>query len=171
MLPHSDDSRLAKTIRLFDSPVAGERAAALEAACRQLETLGLSWADITAKCGGFVGERKTDCERQASTDDRVAAIEALAGVEDMHGATAPAACPFGFAIHLGHHVIHRNAASKRMAVLAVGGDDCVLLGKCLHRSDCDCFFTDIEMKKAADLLLGIKFRAFLLKAADADHLS
>src|SRR5579864_6024879 len=57
MLPHSDNSRLAKTIRLFDSPVAGERMAALEAACRQLETLGLSWADVAAKCGGFVGER------------------------------------------------------------------------------------------------------------------
>jgi len=58
MLPHSDDNRLAKTIRLFDSPVAGERAAALEAACRQLESLGLSWADVAAKCGAVVGDRK-----------------------------------------------------------------------------------------------------------------
>jgi len=60
MLPYSDDSRLAKTIRLFDSPVAGERAAALEAACRQLEILGLSWADVAAKCGGFGGDRQVN---------------------------------------------------------------------------------------------------------------
>jgi hypothetical protein len=60
MLPHPDDSRLAKTIRLFDSPIAGERAAALEAACRQLETLGLSWADVAAKCGGFAGDRQAN---------------------------------------------------------------------------------------------------------------
>ncbi len=60
MLSHSDDTRLAKTIRLFDSPVAGERAAALEAACRQLETLGLSWADVAAKCGAVVGDRQVN---------------------------------------------------------------------------------------------------------------
>lgn len=58
MLPHSDDSRLAKTIRLLDSPVAGERAAALEAAGRQLETLGLSWADVAAKFAALVGGRQ-----------------------------------------------------------------------------------------------------------------
>ena len=49
MLPDRDFSRLAKTIRLMDSPIAGERAAALEAVCRQLETLGLSWADVAPK--------------------------------------------------------------------------------------------------------------------------
>lgn len=56
MLPNHDAGRLTKTIRLLDSPVAGERAAALEAACRQLETLGLSWADVAPKFGSFVGE-------------------------------------------------------------------------------------------------------------------
>jgi len=41
--------RLAKTICLLDSPIAGERAAALEAVGRQMETLGLRWADIASK--------------------------------------------------------------------------------------------------------------------------
>lgn len=67
MLAQPDDSRLAKTIRLFDSPVEGERAAALEAACRQLETLGLSWADVAAKCGGFAGERQENAAQFGRT--------------------------------------------------------------------------------------------------------
>src|SRR5215469_11805734 len=49
MLPERDHSRLAKTICLLDSSIAGERAAALEAVCRQLETLGLRWADVAPK--------------------------------------------------------------------------------------------------------------------------
>ena len=58
MLSHADHSRLAKTIRLFDSPVAGERNAAVEAACRQIEALGLCWADIAAKLGDVNSDRK-----------------------------------------------------------------------------------------------------------------
>jgi hypothetical protein len=57
MLLDPNDGRLAKTIRLLDSPVAGERSAALEAACRQLETLGLCWADVAPKFGTFVSDR------------------------------------------------------------------------------------------------------------------
>src|SRR5258708_3278175 len=58
MLSHTDHSRLAKTIGLFDSPVAGDRTAALEAACRQLEALGLCWADIAPKLGDVDPNRK-----------------------------------------------------------------------------------------------------------------
>src|SRR5262249_7905613 len=58
MLSHTDRSRLAKTVRLLDSPVAGERNAALEAACRQLEVLGLCWADIAQKLGDFNHNQK-----------------------------------------------------------------------------------------------------------------
>ena len=57
MLLDRNDGRLAKTIRLLDSPVAGERAAALEAACRQLETLGLCWADVAPKVATVVSDR------------------------------------------------------------------------------------------------------------------
>lgn len=49
MLPERDYGRLEKTIRLLDSPIAGERAAALQAIGRQFEALGLSWADVAAK--------------------------------------------------------------------------------------------------------------------------
>ena len=45
MLPN----RLAKTICLLDSPIAGERAAALEAVCRQMEALGVRWVDVVSK--------------------------------------------------------------------------------------------------------------------------
>ena len=47
--------RLAKTICLLDSPIAGERSAALEAAGRQLEALGMCWADVAPKLENFEG--------------------------------------------------------------------------------------------------------------------
>ena len=55
MPPDRNYERLAKTICLLDSPIAGERSAALEAACRQLETLGLCWADVAPKLENFEG--------------------------------------------------------------------------------------------------------------------
>jgi hypothetical protein len=45
-LPTKDRARLLKTIALFDSPVDGERLAALEAADRILSAAGLTWADL-----------------------------------------------------------------------------------------------------------------------------
>jgi hypothetical protein len=57
MLPDRDYGRLAKTISLLDSPVEGERAAALEAVSRQLGTLGLRWADVAPKFGTLDGGR------------------------------------------------------------------------------------------------------------------
>ncbi len=50
----------------------------------------------------LVGEREADGERQPAADDRVAAVEARRGVEDVHRAAAAAAAALGFAVHLGH---------------------------------------------------------------------
>jgi hypothetical protein len=45
--PHRRDyGRLAKTLRLLDSPNPGDRLAALDAAKQQLTALGLTWRDI-----------------------------------------------------------------------------------------------------------------------------
>src|SRR4029077_2706110 len=51
--PHElDYSRLAKLLALLDSPVEGERIAALEACNRHLEAAGLRWRDIAAELPG-----------------------------------------------------------------------------------------------------------------------
>jgi hypothetical protein len=60
-----DYGRLEKTVRLLDSPVAGEQAAALEAIGRQFGALGLSWADVAPKFRAFDAKPKvTAAERQ-----------------------------------------------------------------------------------------------------------
>jgi hypothetical protein len=45
-LPTREIARLLKTIALFDSPIDGERLAALEAANRILRKAGLNWNDL-----------------------------------------------------------------------------------------------------------------------------
>jgi hypothetical protein len=58
-----------------------------------------------------------------------------------------------------------------MAVLAVGGDKAVARLEHWNDSGGDRFFAVIEVEKAADLLLRVEFGAFLLEAADADHVT
>ncbi len=57
-----------------------------------------------------------------------------------------------------------------MAVLSVGRDDRVASVQGTHRADGDRFLADVEMEKAADLLLLVELAGFLLQAADSDHL-
>jgi hypothetical protein len=68
MLPDRDYGRLAKTISLLDSPVDGERSAALEAVSRQLQTLGLRWADVAPKFGTLDGGRAAGDVRTVTTE-------------------------------------------------------------------------------------------------------
>jgi len=72
MPPDRDYGRLAKTICLLDSPIAGERAAALEAIRRQLDTLGLRWADVAPQFSALDSEAGagTHQSRRATTADR-----------------------------------------------------------------------------------------------------
>jgi len=56
-----------------------------------------------------------------------------------------------------------------MAVLAICRDHSVGRRERLHCADRDRLFADIEMQKAADLFLLIKFGTFLFEAANAHH--
>ena len=71
----------------------------------------------------LVGQREADRDRQAAGDDRVAAVEARDGVEEVHRAAATAAAAFLLAVHLGHDRAGRDAAHERVAMLAVGRDE------------------------------------------------
>ena len=50
----------------------------------------------------LLGEREPDRDRQAPADDRVAAVEAVRDVEEVHRSAATAAAAFDLAVHLGH---------------------------------------------------------------------
>ena len=70
-----------------------------------------------------VGECEADGHRDAPTDDGVAAVEPVSGVEEVHRATAAPAAPGDLAEHLGHHRVHRHPAHQGVPVLAVRRDD------------------------------------------------
>jgi hypothetical protein len=50
-----------------------------------------------------VGRGRADAEREATRDDRVAAVETVLDVEQVHRTAAPARAALDLAEHLGHH--------------------------------------------------------------------
>ena len=118
----------------------------------------------------LVGQREADRDRQPAADDRVAAVEARGGIEDVHRAAAAAAAALLLAVHLRHQAVRRDAARQRVAVLAIRRDDGVLRRQRLHHADGDRLLADVEVQEAADLAGAVELRALLLEAADAQHL-
>ena len=100
----------------------------------------------------MISKRKPHGERQAAADNRVAAIEIAALLEQMHRTAPPAAAALLFAVHLRKHCCHRHAADKRLSMLAIGGNDTVVLLK--HRNDANRngLFSIIKVKETPDLL-------------------
>ena len=58
--PHEGYGRLAKLVALLDSPVEGERIAALGAVNRQLEAMGLRWRDMATELPGSAAAAPLD---------------------------------------------------------------------------------------------------------------
>ena len=119
----------------------------------------------------LVGQCEPDGQRQAAADDRVAAVEAAWGVEDVHRAAAAAAAALDAAEHLGHDRLGRDAAGQRVAVLAVGGHDRVVRVERLHAADGHRLLADVQVQEAADLGRAVQLDAALLEAPDAEHLA
>jgi hypothetical protein len=76
-----------------------------------------------------------------------------------------------FAVILRHHLVHAHADGERVAVVAVGGDDVIVLAHDGHAANGDGFLADIEVEEAADLALLVASEAALLEAADAHHVA
>jgi hypothetical protein len=114
-----------------------------------------------------IGQRQSDRERQPTADDGISTAEIGRPVEQVHGASPPAAATILLAIHLGENRRHRHAADERLAVLAISRDNPVALLQDRYYTDRDRLFAVV---KSADLLLGVKLGALFLKSADADHL-
>jgi len=119
----------------------------------------------------FLSERKPQRKWQAAADDGVAAIEALADVEDVHGPAAPAARPGLLTVHFGHEGVHVEAVGNGMSVLTVRGDDRVVRLDGPHRPDRNRLLAVTQMKEPADFELAVELHAAVLEAADPQHLA
>ena len=76
-------------------------------------------------------EPEADGHRHVCGHDRVAAEEALRGVEDVHRAAAPAVRPIDAGEELGHDAVGVESPRQGVPVVAVVGEDVVLLESAL----------------------------------------
>ena len=74
----------------------------------------------------LVRQRETDRQRQPAADDRVAAVEAGGGVEQVHRPARPRLQPSCLPYISAMIALRGHAAGQRVPVLAVGGDHGVL---------------------------------------------
>jgi hypothetical protein len=119
----------------------------------------------------FEGVGEAGAERDLAADDAVAAPEIARRVEVVHRAALALGAAGVFAVVLRHHLVHAHADGERVAVVAVGGDDVVVLAHDGHAADGDGFLPDVEVEEAADLALLVAAQAALLEAADAHHVA
>ena len=62
-----------------------------------------------------------------------------------------------------------DPANQRVAVLAIGRHDAVVLAERVQRTNTYGFLPDVEVQEPPDLLLRIELGALLLESANADH--
>jgi hypothetical protein len=87
----------------------------------------------------------------------------------VHGAALALGAAGGLAVELGHELVHAHADGDGVAVVAVGGDDVVVLaheGAAAHGHR---FLADVEVQEPTDLLGLIGAQRTFLEAADAHH--
>ena len=119
----------------------------------------------------FLRVSNADTERNLPADDAVTAIKMLLHVEEMHRTALAARAAGDFAEEFRHAGIRIDAAREGVAVIAVGGDDRVVVVKDGNRADGDRFLAVVEVAKTLDLGLGECLFRLFLKPADEDHLT
>src|SRR5207247_10177800 len=83
-------------------------------------------------------------------------------VEEVHRATQPSRASGFFSKKFGHACVCARAAGECVRMIAICGDDVIIVTHSRHRSGHDRFLADVEMTKAADFLrLILLTRAFL----------
>ena len=68
-------------------------------------------------------------EREVAADDAVAAVEAVLDVEEVHRAALPFREAGGLAEELGHDAAGIGAEDERVGVVAIAGEDDVVLAQ------------------------------------------
>ena len=91
--------------------------------------------------------------------------------KEMHRAALAFRAARGLAVKLRHALIHTHAGSERMSMIAISGDDMIVVPQKRNRSHRDRFLADIKMEKSAHLALVVELQGGLLETPDADHLA
>lgn len=116
-------------------------------------------------------ERDACRQRQMPADNRIAAPEVVIARREVHRAAFAAADAGALAHHLGHQGFGVDAARQRNAVIAISGDDVILLAQCGQRTNADRLMAAVEVQvNARDLLLFVKLVAHHLELPDEYHL-
>ncbi|MCY1231327.1 hypothetical protein D9M72_437720 [compost metagenome] len=121
--------------------------------------------------GHLVGERQAHGQRQPARHDGVAAEEAGAGVEEMHGAAAAAAAALHMAVHFGQDGSCGHAAQQRVAVFPVRCHHGVVRSQGAHHTCGHRFLADINVQESADLGGAVELHALLLEPPHPQHLA
>ena len=108
-------------------------------------------------------------ERHLAADDAVAAPEIAGGIEEMHRAAFSLGASRGLPVELGHERVHLHPDGDGVSVVAVRGDDMVVLAHEGAAADGDGLLADVQVKEAADLLRLVRAQAPLLEPPDAHH--
>ena len=87
----------------------------------------------------------------------------------MHRTAEAARATGRFAEKLGHAGVGAGAASERMRVIAIGGDQVIIRPRRRDRAGHDRFLPDVKMTKAADLLRLILLTGAFLETPDQQH--
>src|SRR5205807_9843215 len=90
-------------------------------------------------------------------------------VEKMHRTAEPLRTAVRFSEKFRHARVRANAARESVTVIAISGNDVIILAHGRDRAGDDCFLTDVKMTKAADLLRLILLARAFLKTPDQQH--
>ena len=119
----------------------------------------------------FLGEGEADTEGNLAADNAVAAVKVLLDVKEMHRAALAAGATGNRAEKLRHAGVGIGAAGQGMTMIAVGGDDGVVLvydRNCAHG---DGFLAVVQVAESLDLGLGEGLLRLLLEPANEEHLA
>ena len=117
----------------------------------------------------FEGVGESEAQWGLAADDAVAAPEMFRRGEEVHGAALALGAAGEFALQLGHELAHAHADGEGVAMVAVGGDDVVVLAQQRAGADGDGLLAVVEMEEAADPALLVDAQAAVLEGADTHH--
>ena len=115
------------------------------------------------------GESQSHRQRNVSCDNGVTSVHVMLLVEKMHRATQAARTACFFSKKLRHTGVRACAASKRVSVIAVSGDDVVIVANGRDGAGHNCFLANVKVTKTADLLRLILLTGAFLETPNQQH--
>src|SRR4030095_9788116 len=117
----------------------------------------------------FNGKSHPDRQRNMSGDNSVTAVHVIFAVEEMHRTAQAARAACFFSKKFRHTCVRARAASKRVSMIAVSGDNVVIVTNGSDSAGHDCFLPNVKMTKAADLLRLILLTGAFFETPNQQH--